>query len=241
MKKAKPFKFKQFVIRQAQATMKVGTDGVLLGAWASVANRSHALDIGTGTGLIAMMLAQRNPLLDVIAIEPDEASSDEALQNFAASPFYRRLQSLNGRVQELQHLRPNSFDLIVSNPPFFLSGSKGSDLKRHRARHTSSLSFDDLLVAVKMLLKEKGLFSLILPPVEAEIFKKKALLHKLHLNRCTYVFPKESKGVERLLMEFSSDQTEQIIQTKLVINEESGRNNWTPAYRALTQAFHTVI
>ena len=241
MKKAKPFRFKKFEIRQEHATMKVGTDGVLLGAWTNVANRSKALDIGTGTGLIAMMIAQRNPRLEVLAIEPDEASSEEALINFSTSPFSDRLQLLNGYVQEIQGLRPQSFDLIVSNPPFFMAGSKSDNSKRHNARHTETLSFEDLLFAVQMLLNEKGLFSLILPPIEAEVFKKKALLFDLHLNRCTLVCPKESKGVERVLMEFSSDQTESIEQSKLVINEESGRNNWTPAYRALTQAFHTVI
>lgn len=241
MKKAKPFRFKRFEIRQEHATMKVGTDGVLLGAWANVANRSKALDIGTGTGLIAMMIAQRNPKLDVLAIEPDIASSEEALVNFSNSPFTARLQLLNGYVQEIQRLKPKTFDLIVSNPPFFLSGSKSDNIKRHNARHAETLSFEDLLVAVQVLLNEKGLFSLILPPLEAEVFKKKALLFDLHLNRCTLVCPKESKGVERVLMEFSSDQTESIEQSKLVVNEEIGRNNWTTDYRLLTQDFHTVI
>ena len=106
--------------------MKVGTDGVLIGAWANVTNRSFALDIGTGTGLIALMLAQRNPELEVLAVEPVEDSSDEALANFAASPFKDRIQLLNCSVQEYCALRPKSFDLIVSNPPFFLAGSKGS-------------------------------------------------------------------------------------------------------------------
>lgn len=241
MKKSKPFKFKQFEVNQKWATMKVGTDGVLLGAWTQVDNRSLALDIGTGTGLIAIMMAQRNPRLNVVGLEPDEPCSDEALMNFAASPFKDRLQLINSTIQEFQNITKTRYDLIVSNPPFFLSGTRSISDKRNNARHTDLLDFDTLLSAVQLLLKEKGLFSLILPPEEAELFKKKALFVGLHLNRLTEVYPKANKSVERVLMEFSSDPSIHIERSKLVINKETGRNNWTPDYIALTRDFYTII
>jgi tRNA1Val (adenine37-N6)-methyltransferase len=140
---SKPFHFKQFVIHHANAAMKVGTDGVLLGAWANVANANTILDIGTGTGLIALMMAQKSENAKITAIEIDEDAYLEAKENVKLSHWNNRVEVLLGNIQN--HQLETKFDVIISNPPFYNSTFKQLELKRAMARHTQSLSYNDLL------------------------------------------------------------------------------------------------
>ena len=220
--------------------MKVGTDAVLLGAWVQLRDSRFALDIGTGTGLIAMMIAQRNKDLKVRAIDIHEPSVCEALYNFSRSPFWNRLEALETSVQDYAILMKKKYDLIISNPPFFLEGTRSKSLKRDQARHTQSLSFDSLLLSVKRLLSEKGTFALILPEREGSLFLELAIAEGLYCTRYCEVRSLMDKPVERLLMEFGRTK-KSTKKESLVINKDTGRNNWTDDYQALTRAFHTII
>lgn len=236
----KPFRFKQFEIRQEQSSMKVGTDAVLLGAWTAVDGHDKALDIGTGTGIISMMLAQRNENLKVRAIDIHQASVREALYNFSRSPFRDRLEALECSAQEFSCIGQKSYDLIVSNPPFFLEGTRSELTQRDRARHTSSLSFEDLIGTVDQLLTRNGCFALILPVQEGQYFRKLAEAKGLYCVRYCEVRARAEKPIERLMMEFVRED-KPIKKESLVINKDTGRNNWTDDYQALTRAFHIIL
>lgn len=153
------FCFKQFKINQDKCAMKVGTDGTLLGAWAS--GGKHILDIGTGTGLIALMMAQRFPSAYVQAIDIESSACEQARENVLQSPFSDRIRVENVAIQE--YVSEKKFDAIVCNPPFFVDSLGCPDDKRHMARHTSSLSFADLFSCVANLLEERGVFSVVIP------------------------------------------------------------------------------
>ena len=164
------FKFKQFEIHQDRCAMKVGTDGVLLGAWAP--GGKHILDVGSGTGLISLMMAQRFPEAQVLGIDMDGEACEEAAENVAASPFADRVEIECCRLQDYHSAE--SFDAIVSNPPFFLNSLKNPDSKRTMARHTDSLPFRDLFRGAKMLLSDDGVFSVIVPSEVLEVVVSEA-------------------------------------------------------------------
>ena len=166
------FKFKQFEIHQDRCAMKVGTDGVLLGAWAPGGKR--ILDIGSGTGLISLMMAQRCQEAQVIGVDLDAEACDEARENVAASPFADRVSIACCRLQDYESAE--KFDAIVSNPPFFLNSLKNPDSKRSMARHADSLPFRDLFLGVKRLLSEEGVFSAIVPSEVLDAFTSEAYL-----------------------------------------------------------------
>ena len=213
--------------------MKVGTDGVLLGAW-SKAIEGNILDIGTGTGLIALMLAQRTQTALIDTIEIDEAASKEAQENFNNSNWKDRLTISN---ISLQNYQPNkNYDLIISNPPFFINATKAPKATRNNARHTDTLSFDELIDSVKRLLANTGIFSLILPLNEANHFIKLALQSKLFLNRKCLVKPNPSKSAKRVLMEFSFSERE-LVEEELTIETEN-RHEYTKEYISLTKDFY---
>jgi len=213
--------------------MKVGTDGVLLGAW-SKTTESNILDIGTGTGLIALMLAQHteNALID--AIEIDKLASEEAQKNFDNSVWKERLISINSPLQEFHPQK--KYDLIISNPPFFINATKAPETNRNNARHTDTLSFDELIDSVKRLLAETGIFSLILPINEANHFIELVLQSKFYLNRKCLVKPNPSKSAKRILMEFSFSEKE-IVEEELTIETEK-RHEYTKEYISLTKDFY---
>ena len=195
------FQFQQFRVNQDRCAMKISTDAVLLGALAEASNPLSILDIGAGTGVIALMLAQRFPLANVMAIELDEDAADQAEQNFSESQFSDRLELVQGRIQDFSS--SEKFDLIVSNPPFFPDHLKSQDAKRNKALHTDELSFEELIGNVTMLLGEKGSFWVILP--SRQMKKLEDLAKKSGLNLCskTLVRDSESKPVHREIGEFS--------------------------------------
>ena len=213
--------------------MKVGTDGVLLGTWSKAAN-GNTLDIGTGTGLIALMLAQRTKIALIDAIEIDVAASKEAQENFNTSNWNDRLTIFNEAIQN--YAPQKKYNSIVSNPPFFIGATKAPETNRNTARHTDNLSFAELINAVKSLLADDGTFSLILPINEAKQFIQLAFEAQLYLNRKCIVKPNPTKAAKRVLMEFSFNETT-ILQEKLTIETEK-RHVYTEEYISLTKDFY---
>jgi tRNA1Val (adenine37-N6)-methyltransferase len=209
------FQFKQFYIAHDRCAMKVGTDGVLLGAWATTDQvpLSHLpctiLDVGTGSGLVALMLAQRFPQAQIDAIDIDEAAVSQATDNFLASPWSDRLHAYYSKVQEWKMVHgtcPNGkgYDLIVSNPPYFRNSLKNPDKGREMARHTDTLSYDELLRHSARLLAQDGTLALILPADTEQEVTKTAKCYSLYPVRVTRVYSKLSKPTRRVLLCFTN-------------------------------------
>ena len=226
------FKFKQFAVEQEDVAMKVGTDGVLLGAWANTDNAKRILDIGTGTGVIALQMAQRNPVAQIHAVEIDETAAHRARANFDLSPWAERMNVEQTAVQEFSPAE--KFDLIVSNPPYFVDSLLPPDAKRSTARHTHDLSFEELDSAVCRLLADDGLFALILPVVE---FEKYLALTQLYLVRRCDVCPVEGGAVKRIMGELAKQKPTSIVHENIAI-ERGKRGDYTDDYRALTKEFY---
>ena len=235
-KKAQPFYFKQFTIHQDKCPMKIGTDGVLLGAWADVTEAKLALDIGTGSGVIAIMLAQRAPHVRVHAVEIDAASFEQAQENMGRSPWSDRLDAHHAAIQDFARQAPLQYEHIVSNPPFFSGGTFSQNNSRTNVRHTIKLPHGDLLNAVRTLLSPDGKFSVVLPYIEGLRFQELAQSYHLHCTRMTEVFPRPGKQVERLLMQFELEK-KPLLQDSLVIQQEKG-SEWTEEYVRLTGGFY---
>ena len=226
------FRFKQFAVEQDDVAMKVGTDGVLLGAWADCEGAKNILDIGTGTGVIALQMAQRNHEAQVQAVEIDETAAKRARANFDNSPWAECLEVAQSAVQEFEPAE--KFDLIVSNPPYFVDSLLPPDAKRSTARHTHDLTFEELDKAVARLLSEDGKFALILPVAE---FEKYLTLTQLYLVRRCDVHPVEGGTVKRIMGEFAKQPTAEIKLETIAI-EKGKRGDYTDDYRALTKEFY---
>ena len=236
MSEAQPFHFKQFSIEQDRCAMKVGTDGILLGAWANLDSASSILDIGAGTGLIAIMLAQRTTTADIHAVEIDEEACAQAATNMANSPWPDRLKAVQSSIQDFAKLSRQRYDLIVSNPPFFTGGTFTQSQDKASVRHTIKLPHGDLLIAVRSLLTDYGKFCAVLPNMEGLRFKEMASTYGLFCTKMTAVRPLYDKPVERLLLQFERQENKPIAD-ELVIQYE-GANNWTDEFVALTGAFY---
>ena len=228
------FQFKQFRVEQGQCAMKVGTDGVLLGVWTDVSGAQSILDVGTGTGLIALMLAQRSPAA-IYGIEIDENAAAQAIENVNNSPWS---DSIKIEAVSLQTFAENTncrFDLIVSNPPYFNKSLKNPDAQRSAARHTDSLSQKELITAACMLLTGTGRLSVILPPAEGLEFILQAEELGLYCSKKTKVIPRIGASEKRLLLEFS--------QTKVVCKEDSlliekERHGYSDEFKELTKGYY---
>ncbi len=227
------FQFKQFTIQQNYAAMKVGTDSVLLGSWTSV-KEGNALDIGSGTGLIALMLAQRTETMLIDAVEIDVGAYTQTIGNIKNSNWSDRIAMHNNSIQNYQ---PNKqYDIIVTNPPFFIDSTRAANSEKNTARHTDELPFDDLIHAVKRLLKPDGIFSLILPITESKVFIELAEASSIYLNKVCIVYPNSNKPAKRKMMEFSFLKTT-ILKEKLTIETET-RHQYTKEYISLTKDFY---
>ena len=225
------FKFKYFNITQERSSMKVGTDGVLLGSWVSCHKPDYILDIGCGTGLLTLMLAQRNLESNIIGIEIDQISSKEAQLNIRLSNWKARIEIIN---IPLQKFRTNKkFDLIVSNPPFFPPNN--SNRRRDTARRTNALSFQELVKYAANFLTDRGVLSVILPIVSESIFVDIAQNHKLHCNRLCYIKGNSKAAIKRVMMEFSF--TKSSCKEDCLIIEKS-RSQYTDQYISLCKDFY---
>jgi len=229
------FTFRQFVVRQEHCAMKVGTDGTLLGAWAELERQDgRVLDIGTGTGLIALMMAQRFPNARVTAIDIDEMAVSQAADNVKHSPFADRIGVVQADVNVFEPTE--KFDSIVCNPPFFNHALICPDNKRTLARHTLSLSYRQLMTAAYRLLDEEGLFSVIIPNDFFQHMESEALLEGFFLTRVFGVRTIEGKTIKRYLIELRKNPVKEFVKKDVLIeNSPNVRSEW---YHKLTKDFY---
>lgn len=232
------FQFKKFSVKQDKCAMKVGTDGVLLGAWTPLTNNPYnILDIGSGTGLISLMLAQRCFSEQIDAIEIDDEAYEQCVENFENSNWGDRLFCYHASFQEFvqEMYEEEAYDLIVSNPPFYTSQYKSDNEQRDLARFEDALPFDHLLHGSSLLLSENGIFSTIIPFQEEENFVQKAAHFNLFPFKLTRVKGTPASEIKRSLIAFSKNKNTCEI-TELII--ENSRHNYTEAYIELTQEFY---
>ena len=212
--------------------MKVGTDGVLLGAWADIAQCRHILDVGTGTGLVALMAAQRSEA-HITAIDLDHDAVTQAAENMAASPWGERMLVLEADVKTFEWEHP--FDAILCNPPFFETALKCPDAARTMARHTDTLSFDELARSAARLLAPEGELSVVIPHDRAMDMTVSAACHGLFATRQTIVVPVEGSKPKRMLMAFTRQGKPHTTHTLYI---ESTQRNYTPEYTELVRDFY---
>ncbi len=232
------FHFKQFDIHQDKCLMKVCTDGVLLGSWVRLDGVRTGIDIGAGSGIIALMLAQRSEKIDQITgIEIDEESWCQASTNAAQSEWSDRIEMVHASIQDYMWTAPGTVDLIVSNPPFFTGGTLSESQPKNEVRHTVKLPHSDLLRAVKKLMSSTGHFAVILPVMEGYRFVELAEQYRLYLTKRTQVYTRPGKPVERLLMEFSHVDGQPVREDSLVIHENESAG-FSIEYKNLTGDFY---
>lgn len=230
------FQFKQFTITQHKAAMKVGTDGVLLGAWANCEHSKRALDIGTGTGLIALMLAQRNTTLKIDAIEIDSDAIEDAHSNFDQSLWKDRIFLHPVSLQVFVQKNSTSYDLIVANPPFFNNSLKPDGTSRSIARHSDTLPSDVLFSAVKKLLKPQGIFCVIIPTDVFQTYQQQAFQNGLYSSKLLWIKTTPNKIPKRILIEFTFTAGSPIESS--IIIEDKGRHQYADDYKNLTRDFY---
>ena len=229
------FQFKQFTVHQERCGMKVGTDGTLLGAWAHAPiSSARILDIGTGTGLIALMMAQRFPNASVLGVDIDEDAVSQAQENVAASPFATRIKICHENILDFDD--SEGFDAIVSNPPYFVDSLTCPDKQRTKARHTVNLTYEGLMRSAYRLLKPNGLFSLVIPTECRSSIEAEARLVGFFLTRVCMIRTTPKKSSKRQLIEFSKYPENNLIIEEGII--EVSPNVRSPWYQQLTQDFY---
>jgi tRNA1Val (adenine37-N6)-methyltransferase len=227
------FKFKYFTVLQSAAAMKVGTDAMLLGAFIETENKTRALDIGTGTGVLSLMLAQQNENLQITGVEIDQAAAEEAILNFKNSLWTNRLQLIHNDF--LKQEFSDSFDLIVSNPPYFATTNENNDSRKAQARHVSSLEVKPFIEKVQSILSSTGSFWIIIPYIDFESWNAQAAANTLKLARKIDVIGKRGNDPIRCILKFD-------LSSVWVKNESfciRNTDNWyTDEYTELTKEFH---
>lgn len=217
--------------------MKVGTDGVLLGSWAPINNNPFSiLDIGTGTGIIALMLAQRSQAAQIDALEIDEEAYEQATDNFENSPWNDRLFCFHAGLDEFIEEPEDEYDLIVSNPPFHPEDYKSDNEQRDLARFQDAMPFEDLMEAADLLLSENGVFAVIIPFKEEEKFLNIAREYELYPIKITRVKGTPTTEIKRSLLAFSRNENPDFPVDELII--ETARHQYTPEYIELTKEFY---
>ena len=230
------FKFKQFTINQERCAMKIGTDGVLLGAWSSINHNPFSiLDIGAGTGVVSLMLAQRSFAELIDAIEIDDDTYEQCAENFENSPWNDRLFCYHASLDQFTQEIDDKYDLIVSNPPFYSEDYKSKNTQCDMARFQDALPFINLLESVSKLLTETGIFSVIIPFKEEAKFLKIAEESGLFVKRLTKVKGNQDSDIKRSLIEFSFMKKDFIIDELII---ETDRHQYTEEYISLTKDFY---
>lgn len=233
---SKPFKFKQFTIHQDRCAMKIGTDGVLLGAWVSLKNNPFSvLDIGAGTGVLALMLAQRCQAEIIDAIEIDADAYEQCAENFENSIWNDRLFCYHASIQEFAEEINDKYDLIISNPPFYTEEYKSKNKQRDTARFQDAMPFDHLIQSVVSLLSERGLFSVIIPFKEKDKFIQLADSQNLYPQKITNVKGNPTSSLVRSMVTFGFEKLP-CIEDELTIETE--RHQFTEDYINLTKDFY---
>ena len=240
------FQFKKFTINQDRCAMKVGTDGVLLGAWCPIDNNTFSiLDIGAGTGILSLILAQRSnaehPSLQgelaqqIDAIEIDEDAYEQCVENFESSPWGDRLFCYHAGLDEFMEELEEDYDIIISNPPFYTEDYKTENEQRDLARFSDALPFEDLVEAANLLLSENGIFAVIIPFKEEEKFIALAKDFELHPFKITRVKGTPTTEIKRSLLAFSKTQKQTLIDELII---ETARHQYTEEYIDLTKDFY---
>ncbi len=231
------FQFKQFAVKQDQCAMKIGTDGVLLGAWSPIDNNPKlVLDIGTGTGIIALMLAQRSDAEQIDALEIDENAYEQAVDNFENAPWGDKMFCYHAGLDEFVEEPEDEYDLIVSNPPFYSEDYRSENEQRDLARFQEAMPFEDLIDAAALLLSENGIFSVIIPYKEEERFIDMCAEVELFPIKVTRVKGSHKTQIVRSLLAFKRYELAVLVADELVI--EINRHEYTDDYIELTKAFY---
>lgn len=232
------FSFRQFTIRQERTAFKVGTDSVLLGACADLAGANKILDIGTGTGLIAIMAAQRSDAL-ITAIEPDKDSFDQATENVLACKWADRILVIHSDLQSFYPENEQKFDLIITNPPYFRDSLRSPDEKKSSTRHAFSLSSNDIMQGCSRLLSIGGNLQIILPYEEGNIFIAEAGNYGFFCNNIIKVKPNPAGKIIRLIMKFK--RTKKPVYEKFLTIETGVRHQYTEEYKEVTRDFYLKL
>lgn len=232
------FQFKKFTLFHDKCAMKVGTDGVLLGAWAHVEDAKTILDVGTGTGLIAIMLAQRGKAM-IDAIEIDEAACVQAQENISGCPWASRIRLINASFQRYARECNKKYDLIVSNPPYYMNQYKPAETTRLIARHDHSLSLKEMILLTEPILSLRGILSVILPAESMKDFTTYLSFVNLFKKRVLQVIPSPGKPVRRILIEAGRKKTD--IETDSLTIDTGIRHDYTHQYRLLTKDFYLAF
>ncbi|MDR2382570.1 MAG: tRNA (adenine(22)-N(1))-methyltransferase TrmK [Prevotellaceae bacterium] len=228
------FRFKQFTVKQNKTAMKVGVDSVLLGSWITAnGSETNVLDIGSGGGLLALMMAQKIPAAKIVACEIDEIACEQASENISSSAWNERIAVVNADIRTFTH-NPKSFDLIVCNPPYFEKSLKSHDPKRNFARHNDSLPLTDLIDCVHRLLHDNGRFVLIVPENQADTVIELAEAKKLFPAKRLNIKSTATKPVSRVIIELCY-----ILQPpeESTLTVRTG-NNYSDDYKAITKDFY---
>ncbi|KXX70364.1 tRNA1(Val) (adenine(37)-N6)-methyltransferase [Flammeovirga sp. SJP92] len=239
MDKYLTFKFKKFDIGHQNSAMKIGTDGILLGAWADLTGCRNVLDLGTGSGLVALMCAQRYNDTYFLGLDIDKSASIQAGINFNNSPFGSQLKSVHSSIQDFKNEEQIPFDAIVSNPPFFKNSLKADDLQRNTARHTDSLSMDDLFQFSSTLLNTNGKLIIIYPFDQLDELNEKALEYNFHVAKQLNIKHNKSKLPKRVLLEYlyQSKTRKQTID----FNIRNAKGEYSEEYISLTKDYHPFL
>lgn len=232
MKDYQAFQFKQFSVSHSESGMKIGTDAVLLGAWADLSECRRILDVGTGSGILALMAAQRNDKAQIDAVELDVAAVKEACGNVDNSPWPLRINVINCDFKNFSSLE--KYDYIISNPPFFETGARAPEQKRAMARHTDSLSFEEFFKCCKKLLANRGLIGIIAPAEARRKIEFLAGETDLWLQRRVGVRATYKKPIKRYLWEFANTPSE-LTEGELVLNDGLDRSAY---FHSLTKEFY---
>jgi tRNA1Val (adenine37-N6)-methyltransferase len=230
------FQFKQFLIEQEGSAMKVSTDSVILGAWVAVENISRVLDVGTGNGLLSLMIAQRmgNCLID--AIEIDESAYQQALKNVHNSPWKERIELIHGSFQDFLSKNTRKYDLIICNPPYFRNSMKSSGKSRAIARHVDSLPWNNLISGSSGMLNKGGRLAVIIPSDGYDEFTKLAKEAGLHPMRLLKIFPNPAINFKRAAVEYSLSEAE--LKEEEITIEKGLRHDYSEEYKSLTAEFY---
>jgi tRNA1Val (adenine37-N6)-methyltransferase len=227
------FYFKQFHVRHDRCAMKVGTDGVLLGAWTKAHTPNRALDLGTGTGLIALMLAQRFPTTAIDALEIDSQAAAQAAENFLESPWGERIRPITANFKDFKP--PHKYELIVCNPPFFSTEHPSPNAERALARSVTHFSLADFFQRCFDWLQPFGSLQLIFPFEDFDRWRDEAMHAGFYLNHCTKVQGHVDAPFKRVLAIFEKVEKPTVVDTLII---ETGRHQYTDDYKKLTQAFY---
>ena len=235
------FQFKKFIVRQDKCAMKVCTDSCLFGAWVAHAieqkefNPKNILDIGTGTGLLSLMLAQKtNSFID--AVETNSDACTQACENFKASLWNKQLHAFHSDIKKWK--TPNKYDLIICNPPFFENDLLPEDEQKNISKHSHALSLEELLFAVQNLLSEDGNFAVLLPSNRATWFESKAFNHSLFAKECVLVKQTTKHNIFRTILILKKQKTGQVMKTISIKNDS---NNYMPEFIELLEDYYLYL